>query len=157
MICLAAACNSSIYLRDGVTDGDTFYLAERALTEPDPAFQSWVSYSLARSTCQLHVDTDNPARANSYACELQGRQLLLQTWAEKKVENAALSDAYLDELSLAQASGYLPAYVAYYFGKPDWQLPGDADVPGFRKWRRSVMPGHKPKTILTGSWNYRSR
>ena len=28
-----AACTGEVYLRDGVTDGDTFYLAERASTD----------------------------------------------------------------------------------------------------------------------------
>ena len=46
-----AACNGEIYLRDGVTDGDTFYLSERAMADGDPAYQSWVRYSLARSAC----------------------------------------------------------------------------------------------------------
>ena len=32
---MLSACNSEIYVRDGVTDGDTFYLAERALTDDD--------------------------------------------------------------------------------------------------------------------------
>ncbi len=44
-----ASCSAEVYLRDGVTDGDTFYVAERALTDADPALQSWVSYSLGRS------------------------------------------------------------------------------------------------------------
>jgi len=48
-----ASCSAEVYLRDGVTDGDTFYLAERALTDTDPALQSWVSYSLGRSVCQI--------------------------------------------------------------------------------------------------------
>ena len=65
---VAAGCDGSIYIRDGVTDGDTFYLAERALTDADPALQSWVSYSLVRSTCQLQSDSPNPARATSFAC-----------------------------------------------------------------------------------------
>ena len=54
--CLAlTACSGEIYVRDGVTDGDTFYLAERALTDVVPALQSCVIYSIARSTCKLGI------------------------------------------------------------------------------------------------------
>ena len=74
-----ASCSAEVYLRDGVTDGDTFYLAERALTDSDPALQSWVSYSLARSVCQLQIDGENPARASSFECEMMARHLLLDT------------------------------------------------------------------------------
>ena len=60
------AGGSEIYTRDGVTDGDTFYLAPSAFTDDDPAFQSWVTYSLMKSTCQLEIGGENPARANSF-------------------------------------------------------------------------------------------
>jgi len=78
-------CSGEIYVRDGVTDGDTFYLAERALSDDDPVLQSWVSYSLARSTCQLRIGGENPARANSFDCELTARRLMLETWQEKRL------------------------------------------------------------------------
>ena len=52
---LLGACNSDIYVRDGVTDGDTFYLAQEAMHDPDPALQSWVSYSLMKCACQLEL------------------------------------------------------------------------------------------------------
>ena len=68
-----AACGSGIYLRDGVTDGDTFYLSQRALVDDDPVLQSWVSYSLTRSACQLGTDGENPARANSFGPVLRDR------------------------------------------------------------------------------------
>ena len=71
-----AACNGEIYVRDGVTDGDTFFLAERAMADGDPAYQSWVRYSLARSACQLQLGGDNPARQSSFECELSARRML---------------------------------------------------------------------------------
>ena len=52
---LLGACHSEIYVRDGVTDGDTFYLSHEAMYDPDPALQSWVAYSLMKSTCQLEI------------------------------------------------------------------------------------------------------
>ena len=149
-----AGCNSEIYLRDGVTDGDTFYLAERALTDTDPALQSWVSYSLGRSVCQLQIGGENPARESSFECEMSARRLLLDTWLEKQAENPKLRDAYLDDLSSVQTAGYLGEYVARNFAKRHWRLPDDLDVAAFNRWRRSNLPGHKPQTRIIGSWNY---
>src|SRR5210317_160467 len=106
-----AACNGEIYVRDGVTDGDTFYLADRALVDEDPVLQSWVSYSLTKSACQLQIGGDNPARASSFECELMARRLLLQTWSEKTARSLAVSDRYLDELASVQGAGYLGEYV----------------------------------------------
>ncbi len=154
---LCSACNSGIYLHDGVTDGDTFYLAERALTDSDPVLQSWVSYSLAKSACQLQIGGENPARANSYECELTARRLLLDTWSEKQAEEPGIADPYLDELSIVRMTGYLPEYVARYFGKSEWSIPEEIEMQKFNKWRRKNIPGHRPKTVLTGSWNYASR
>ena len=149
-----AGCSGEVYLRDGVTDGDTFYLAGRALRDSDPALQSWVSYSLSRSACQLHIGGENPARESSFACEMTARRLLLDTWLEHQAENPDLADEYLDELSSIQTAGYLDEYVARNFSKRHWELPGDLDMSGFKKWQRSNLPGHKPKTRIIGSWNY---
>jgi hypothetical protein len=149
-----AGCSGEVYLRDGVTDGDTFYLADRALRDTDPALQSWVSYSLARSACQLQIGGENPARESSFACELTARRLLLDSWLEHQAENPDLTDEYLDELSGIQTAGFLDEYVARNFGKRHWELPGDLDMSGFKRWRRSNLPGHKPQTRIIGSWNY---
>lgn len=149
-----SACNGQVYLRDGVTDGDTFYLAESAWTEPDPVLQSWVSYSLARSTCQLQIGGDNPARASSFGCELTARRLLLQTWLEQKAEAANSSDEYLDDLAQVQAAGYLDEYVARFLEKRHWDLPDDLETRAFSKWQRIHLQGHEPETRIIGSWNY---
>lgn len=42
------ASGGEIFTRDGVTDGDTFYLAPRAWADDDPTLQSWVAYSLMK-------------------------------------------------------------------------------------------------------------
>jgi hypothetical protein len=149
-----AGCSGEIYLRDGVTDGDTFYLAERALTDTDPALQSWVTYSLSRSTCQLQIGGSNPARESSFDCELMARRLLLETWREKQSLNPALADEYLDELVSIQREGYLDEYVARHFRKKHWQLPDDIDVRAYRRWQRRNVPSHKPEMRIVGSWNY---
>lgn len=151
---LVAACNGEIYVRDGVTDGDTFYLAERALTDDDPVLQSWVSYSLTRSTCQLRIGGDNPARASSFECELVAREHLLESWAEKKARHTGSGDRYLDQLAEIAEAGFLSEYVAASFARRHWKLPPDLDVAGFYAWRRDRLPQHQPETRLTGSWNY---
>ena len=151
---LLAACNGEIYVRDGVTDGDTFYLAERALSDDDPVLQSWVSYSLSRTACQLQIGGDNPARASSFDCELAARKHLLESWAEKKARHGDASDPYLDQLAGVAEAGFLREYVATYFGRRNWQLPSDLGVSAFDAWRKAALPRHKPETRIIGSWNY---
>ena len=149
-----AGCSGEVYLRDGVTDGDTFYLAERAVTDTDPALQSWVSYSLGKSVCQLQIGGENPARESSFECEMNARRVLLDTWLEQQAENPGLRDEYLDALASVQQAGYLDEYVAKNFGKRHWEIPIDLDVSGFNKWRRTNLRGHKPQMRIVGSWNY---
>lgn len=149
-----AGCSGEVYLRDGVTDGDTFYLAERAVIDTDPALQSWVSYSLGKSVCQLQIGGENPARESSFECEMNARRVLLDTWLEQQVENPGLRDEYLDALASVQQAGYLDEYVAKNFGKRHWEIPIDLDVSGFNKWRRTNLRGHKPQMRIVGSWNY---
>jgi hypothetical protein len=150
-----AACNGEIYLRDGVTDGDTFYLSERAMADGDPAYQSWVRYSLARSACQLQLGGDNPARQSSFDCELTARRLLADAWRE----NAGLiaSDAYLDDLLTVAEAGYLEEHVAAEFSQHRWSLPDDLKLRDYRRWKRQALPGHAPETHITGAWNYASK
>lgn len=146
--------SSEIYLRDGVTDGDTFYLSNVALTDDDPALQSWVSYSLTRSTCQLQIDGKNPARASSFQCELLARQHMLETWREKLGADEAADDVYLDTLLAVDNAGYLREYIAHFLGRKSWQLPPDLQSQAFDEWRKKSLRGHKPQTRLIGSWNY---
>ena len=102
-----AGCNNEIYVRDGVTDGDTFYLAPVAMVDTDPALQSWVAYSLTRSVCQLELGGENPARASSFDCEFRARDVLADAWAEHCAEDPAISDDYLDKLLAVRAAGFL--------------------------------------------------
>ena len=154
---LAAACNSEIYVRDGVTDGDTFYLAPVALQDNDPVLQSWVAYSLMRSTCQLEIGGPNPARANSFDCEYRARDVLIDSWADKQVVDAGLDDPYLDALREVDDAGYLQEYVVHYFGREGWEVPAGIDIRSFELWRRHALPRHRPQTHLVGSWGYASR
>lgn len=151
---LVTACSGEIYLRDGVTDGDTFYLADRALADPDPVLQSWVAYSLAISACQLQIGGDNPARSTSFECEATARRLLVDTWLDKKALDPALRDSYLDDLAAVDEAGLLPEYVARHFRRQHWEMPADLDVDAYRHWARRDIPGHRPETRIVGSWNY---
>lgn len=152
---LLAACSGDIYLRDGVTDGDTFFLSPAAAASEDPATRSWVSYSLTRSTCQLGLDAPDPARANSYQCELIARRHLLESWREQGIQAPGeTEDHYLDSLQSVAAAGYLAEYVAWYYGETGWELPDTLDLRGFRSWRKKHLHGHRPQTRITGSWGY---
>ena len=154
LIAAVGACSSKIYLRDGITDGDTFYLAQRALTDSGPALQSWVSYSLTRSTCQLQRGGQNPARMNSFDCELTARQHLLDTWASRKDSDGEILDHYLDKLAEVRAAGFLDEYVGRYFARRSWMLPADLQPGEFRQWRRKNLRGHRAETHIVGAWNY---
>lgn len=97
LICLfLTSCDHGIYTRDGVTDGDSFYLAPGAFSNEDPAYQSWVTYSLIKSACQLKIGGENPARASSFECEFRSRRHLVNAWEEKLANNQLISDDYLD-------------------------------------------------------------
>ncbi len=151
---LLAACNGEIYLRDGVTDGDTFYLAQKALVDDDPVVQSWVSYSLMRSACQLELGGDNPARQSSFGCEVAARRHLLLTWQEKTTGDAELTNPYLDDLVAIHQAGFLDEHVVGYFRQRGWSMPDDLDMRAYRRWSTASMPRHEPETRLIGSWNY---
>ncbi len=151
LLAMAVGCDGRIYVRDGVTDGDTFYLADRALTDDDPALQSWVTYSLAKSACQLEIGGEVPSRVNSYECELSARSLLVESWLEKREEPG---DPYLDALVSVRDEGFLDEYVVHYLGHRDWQVPAEVNIDAFHAWRRQHLRGHRPTTRIIGSWNY---
>jgi len=148
------ASGSEIYTRDGVTDGDTFYLAPSAFTNDDPAFQSWVTYSLMKSTCQLEIGGENPARASSFECEFKARSHLVNAWQEKYQQNHRVADDYLDVLMTVQEAGFLGEYTARFFGKKHWQLPEGLRVTAFQAWQKENLRRHRPQTRIIGSWNY---
>jgi hypothetical protein len=149
------ASGGEIYTRDGVTDGDTFYLAPSAVINDDPAFQSWVTYSLMRSACQLEIGGENPARASSFECEFKSRRHLVNAWNEKVQQNQSIRDEYLMSLRDVQDAGFLAEYTARYFKKKHWVLPEGLRVAEFKAWRKKHLRGHRPKTRIIGSWNYR--
>ena len=152
---LLAGCQSDIYLRDGVTDGDTFFVAPSAYAGDDPVVASWVRYSLIRSSCQLRVGGENPARVSSYHCEFRARRHLVDAWLENRDRGDRHEDVYLDSLVRVHEAGFLDEYAAHYLGTDEWQLPQDLDLDAFAGWRRMHLKGHRAKTRLTGYWGYR--
>jgi hypothetical protein len=148
------ACSSEIYVRDGVTDGDTFYLAPTAWTDDDPVLQSWVAYSLMKSACQLEIGGDPPSRASSYGCEFTARMALLDTWDEQKAEEPAITDSYLDTLARVRRAGFLDEYTVHYHGKKRWLVPAEVDLATFAAWRKQNLRRHRSRTRLIGSWGY---
>ena len=157
ILCLVAlaGCNPSIYTKDGVTDGDTFYLAPLAYSNDDPVLQSWVAYSLMKSACQLEIGGENPARNSDYGCEFTARRHLVQAWEAQRMEHHGASDAYLDALLQVREAGYLDEYTVRYFGRDHWQVPVEVEVAEFLEWRRTHLRRHRPQTRVIGSWNYR--
>ncbi len=154
---LLTGCNSEIYTRDGVTDGDTFYLAPRAWADDDPATQSWVAYSLMKSACQLQIGGPIPSRASGYGCEYTARRHLVETWEEQRQQHGDVVDAYLDDLLAVRDAGFLDEYTVHYFARDGWQVPAEVRVENFRRWQRANLRGHRPQTRLIGSWGYRQR
>jgi hypothetical protein len=148
------ASGGEIYTRDGVTDGDTFYLTPSALSNNDPAFQSWVAYSLMKSTCQLKIGGENPARANSFECEFTARKHLVNAWQEWLQQDQEIADEYLDALITVQEAGFLAEYTARFFGKKHWRLPEGLRAAEFQTWRKTNLHRHRARTRITGSWNY---
>jgi len=147
-------CNNDVFTRDGVTDGDTFYLAPTALTNSDAALQSWVRYSLVKSACQLQIGDDNPARASSYRCECVARRHLVDTWAEQTFADQLLKDRYLDDLRRVSDAGFLPEYTARYFSRADWKMPETLKMAEFRIWQKQHLRRHRTETRIIGSWGY---
>ena len=154
LIALLAACRNDVYVRDGVTSGNRYHISPQRLLDDDPVLQSWVSYSLTKSVCQLEIGGNNPARANSYGCELSSRTSLLDEWALRLAENPRLYDNYLNTLLKVWEAAYLDEYVVHYFGKKDWSVPAEVDEESFNRWRRENLRGHKPYTRIIGSWSY---
>jgi len=150
-----AVSGSEIFTRDGVTDGDTFYLAPRAYSDDDPVLQSWVTYSLMKSACQLEIGGANPARNSDYGCEFTARRHLVEAWEAQRTEHEGATDSYLDDLLRVRDAGYLDEYTVHYFGKQHWQVPAEVRIDAFKAWRRENLRKHKPQMRLIGSWNYR--
>lgn len=149
------AFGGEIFTRDGVTNGDTFYLAPQAHSNDDPVLQSWVTYSLMKSACQLEIGGKNPARNSDYGCEFTARWRLVEAWEAQVAEHKGATDDYLDELLRVRDAGFLDEYTVYYFGKDHWQVPAEVRIDDFRAWQRQNLRGHKPQTRIIGSWNYR--
>lgn len=152
---LLAACNSEIYTRDGVTDGDSFYLAPQAFEDDDPVLQSWVAYSLMKSACQLDIGGEIPARVSDFGCEFTARAHLVDTWEEQRLKHEDIADPYLDDLVIVRDAGFLDEYTVRYFGRKDWLVPDEVRVDDFRRWQRKHLRRHRPHTRIIGSWGYR--
>ena len=154
ILLLLAGCSGEIYVRDHVTDGDTFYLAPQAFVDNDPVLQSWVAYTLMLSACQLDIGGENPARVSDYGCEFSARMLLLDTWERRMAKNPEIHDDYLETLTAIREAGFLDEYTVHYYGDDVWQVPIEVDVDEFVAWKRENLGRHRPEKRIIGSWNY---
>lgn len=165
LLCLAA-CDTRVYVRDGVTDGDRFSLPGFVYVDDDPVLQSWVAYSLTRSVCQLEIGGSNPARNSSFDCERIAREALVERWNALGGEPVISGDGpvgqapgaqYLDELRDVGDAGYLDEYIWAYLDEPGWQKPDGLAMEQFRGWRRDGLSrGHRAQTRIIGSWGFAS-
>ncbi len=155
IVVFLVACDHRVYTRDGVTDGDTFYLAEYAHYDNDPVLQAWVAYSLDLSHCQLRIGGPNPARNHNFDCELGARATLIDRYAELTADTAA-ADGYLVSLTEVQLQGFMDEYVWTYLRHRDWEKPQGLDLQAFRQWRKSSLKNHRPERRIIGSWNYKA-
>lgn len=151
------AAGSEVFTRDGVTDGDTFYLAPGATINNEPVYQSWVAYSLMKSACQLEIGGPNPARANSFECEFKSRRRLVEAWYEQRQKDPDLEDTYLDALTDVQFDGFLAEYTAHFFADRNWSLPSGLRDEAFDDYRARALRRHKPLTRIIGSWNFKEK
>lgn len=154
---LLAACNRSVYVTDGVTDGDTFYLPTSLGAGSDPVKQSWVTYSLGRSTCKLQMGGENPARNSNFDCEFTARKLLLKSWQQELEESSQLADPYLDSLTQVSDAGFLQEYVWDYFRDRDWDEPNELRLRDFQQWKKEHLSQHTAQTRLIGSWGFAAK
>lgn len=155
-----SGCDTQVFVKNGVTDGNSFSVPPEAMQSKDPIIHSWIAYSLARSTCQIAIGGDNPARVHSFECELRSRKILVQAWQKHKANvdvSAAATDVYLDDLSGVSDDGYLYEYVWTYLRRDDWPTPGRLQLADFKRWKQSALAQHKPQTRIIGSWSYPSQ
>ncbi|MEM7612753.1 MAG: hypothetical protein AAF270_13790 [Pseudomonadota bacterium] len=152
-----SGCNTAVYVRDGVTDGDRFSLPPHVYADDSPVLQSWVAYSLARSICQLEMGGDNPARNSSFECELSARDSLVSRWRELGTADAADNSdvAYLNTLVAADNAGLLREYVWQELRRNSWATPDSLKLSEYREWAGEALGrGHRAQTQIIGSWGY---
>ncbi|MEN7343893.1 MAG: hypothetical protein AAAFM81_13165 [Pseudomonadota bacterium] len=158
-ILLIIGCDTRVYVKEGVTDGNRFSLPAMVELSPDPVVQSWVAYSLAKSVCQLEMGGENPARNNSFACELSSREVLVDRWSDYgSVDTGERSDdaQYLDQLAEASDAGFLDEYVWQFMAQRDWTQPASLELEAFKRWRQEqpTWRRHRAVTRIIGSWGY---
>ena len=158
-ILLITGCDTRVYVKDGVTDGNRFALPPMVEMSADPVVQSWVAYSLAKSVCQLEMGGDNPARNSSFDCELSSREVLVDRWGDfGTVETGQRPPeaAYLAQLADASEAGYLDEYVWHFMAQRHWQKPVTLELDAFERWRgeKPEWRRHRAETQIIGSWGY---
>lgn len=149
-----SGCGVPIYNFGGHGKGSDFYIPMGAASNGSPVVQSWIAYSLARSTCQLGIGGDKPYANTSFDCELRPRRVLVERWSEKEVVigEDAETDAYLDLLVRIYDENLLHEYVWVYLRDNSWIAPEGLELERFDSWRRENLGWHRPKTRIIGYW-----
>lgn len=169
LVGLVTGCGVQVYDWGDGGSGTQFHVPAEAALNKSPIVQSWIAYSLAKSTCQLQIGGDLPAQNSSFKCELRPREVLVRRWAtrnEIKTDPSATDseaapppssleieqDEYLDLLVRVEEAGFLEEYVWYFFQKRDWPQPEWLELHDFESWRGEHLPWHRPQTRLIGYW-----
>ena len=148
-----AGCGLQIYNFGGYGRGNDFYLPAGAAMNSDPVVQSWIAYSLSRSTCQLEIGGETPSSNTSFECELRSRRVLLDRWLERS--DSTVQDDYLDLLGRVRAEQLLGDYVWVYLRERTWEEPDGLELERFAAWRSDNFPRalwHRPQTRIIGYW-----
>ncbi|MFK7897007.1 MAG: hypothetical protein AB8G23_14275 [Myxococcota bacterium] len=178
-LAFSVGCGVQVYNFGGAGRGSQFHIPATAAMNKNPVTQSWIAYSLAKSTCQLEIGGELPSANHSFRCELQPREVLVKRWATRNPvdsngsvttnnthntdntdDNTDASsdhvanehDEYLDLLLRVQQAGFLEEYVWFYFHKRAWPMPDWLEMQAFENWRTQNLAWHRPETRIIGYW-----
>lgn len=148
---LATGCSGvQVYNFGGEGRGQAFHVPVAAVKNDSAIVQSWIAYSLARSTCKLEIGGPLPSANDSFDCEFRPRRVLAERWAGRI--DSPDTDEYLDEVAQVRRDGFLKEYVWHFFRQRDWVQPEGLAMARFQAYRRSQLVWHRPKTRVIGYW-----
>jgi hypothetical protein len=139
-----------VYNFGGEGRGQAFHVPAAAAMNESAIVQSWIAYSLTRSTCKLEIGGEQPSANHSYECELRPRRVLAKRWAERM--DSPDTDAALDLMVRVDQAGLLEEYVWHYFQRDGWVRPEGLEMERFDRFRRAELGWHRPTTRLIGYW-----
>lgn len=119
--------------------------------KPEAVTGAWVGYAMARANWiseQVKAKSINPkSYSRTFDEEVAGRESLATIWGELKASDAALADAYLDQLEAVKKAGLLREYVWANLRQPTWTTePATLDLARYADWAKANLAGHVVET-----------